>query len=155
MTIPIYYATMTGNSRDLAERVTRKLKELGYDAEERDMALESAEKLAGQKVVLFIVSTWGDGEPPDDALEYVERLQSDEPLGLEGVIFSVCALGDTGYEIFCGCGKTIDERLEFHGATRLADRADCDVDFQEPFEKWLEAVIAALASRDAQFTVNL
>jgi sulfite reductase (NADPH) flavoprotein alpha-component len=147
MTIPIYFATVTGNSRDLAERTARKLKALGFDAEERDLAFESADSLRQQQTVLFVISTWGDGEPPDDALDYVERLQSDEPLELAGVQFSVCALGDTGYEIFCGCGKTIDARLEFHGARRLVERVDCDIDFQEPYEAWLAAVVAAL---DAQ-----
>jgi sulfite reductase (NADPH) flavoprotein alpha-component len=147
MTIPIYYATMTGNSRDLAERAERKLKSLGFDAEARDLVSESADSLRDQQAALFIVSTWGDGEPPDDAIDYVARLQSDEPLGLDGLHFSVCALGDTGYEIFCGCGKTIDERLEYHGATRFAERADCDVDFLDLFETWLGAVIAALDAK--------
>lgn len=144
MTIPIYFASMTGNSRDLAERTARKLKALGFEAEERDLANESAESLRGHSTVLFVISTWGDGEPPDDAVSYVERLQGDEPLGLEGMRFSVCALGDTGYEHFCGCGKTVDARLEHHGATRLAERADCDIDFEEPYDAWLTSVIAAL-----------
>jgi sulfite reductase (NADPH) flavoprotein alpha-component len=144
MTIPIYFATMTGNSRDLAERTARKLAALGFDAEERDLAHESAESLRDQQTILFVISTWGDGEPPDDAVSFVERLQSDEPLGLEGVRFSVCALGDTGYEHFCGCGRVIDARLEHHGARRLAERADCDIDFEEPYDAWLNAVVAAL-----------
>lgn len=144
MTIPIYFATMTGNCRDLAERTARRLKALGFDAEEHDLAIESAESLRDHGIALFIVSTWGDGEPPDDAVSYVERLQSDEPLGLEGVRFSVCALGDTGYEHFCGCGRTLDARLEFHGASRLAERADCDIDFEDPYAAWLDAVVAGL-----------
>ncbi len=147
MNIPIYFATVTGNSRDLAERAERKLKALGFDAEARDLATESAESLRGQATALFIASTWGDGEPPDDAIDYVARLQSDEPLDLAGLQYSVCALGDTGYEIFCGCGKTIDERLERHGATRLAPRVDCDVDFLDLFETWIEAVKHALDAR--------
>ena len=149
MTIPIYFATVTGNSRDLAERAERRLKALGFEVEARDLATESADSLRGQRTALFIVSTWGDGEPPDDAVDYVARLQSDEPLGLGGLQFSVCALGDTGYEIFCGCGKTIDARLEHHGAARLVDRADCDIDFIEPFEAWLGAVEQALAAHTA------
>jgi sulfite reductase (NADPH) flavoprotein alpha-component len=149
MTIPIYFATMSGNSRDLAERTARKLKALGFDAEERDLIHESADALRNHATVLFVISTWGDGEPPDDAVSYVERLQSDEPLGLEGVQFSVCALGDTGYEHFCGCGRTIDVRLEHHGARRLAERVDCDIDFEENYDGWLNSVVAALDSRRA------
>ena len=147
MTIPIYFATVTGNSRELAERTERTLKALGFDAEARDLAGESAESLREQQAALFIISTWGDGEPPDDAIDYVARLQSDEPLGLENLQFSVCALGDTGYEIFCGCGKIVDARLQHHGANRLADRVDCDVDYLDLYEAWISAVISAL---DAQ-----
>jgi sulfite reductase (NADPH) flavoprotein alpha-component len=157
MTIPIYFATVTGNSRDLAERAERRLKALGFEAEARDLVSESAESLREGRIALFIVSTWGDGEPPDDAIDYVARLQSDEPLGLGNLQYSVCALGDSGYEIFCGCGKIIDARLEHHGATRLVPRADCDVDFEELFATWFEAVTHAISTGAPapQFTANL
>ncbi len=149
MNIPIYYATMTGNSRDLAERAVRLLRAQGHEAAARDLFHEKPESLRDEGVALFIVSTWGDGEPPDDAVDYVARLERDEPLGLDGLEYSVCGLGDTGYEIFCGCGKTIDARLEAHGARRLAPRADCDVDFDEIFDTWIDAVLYALSSRVA------
>lgn len=149
MSIPIYFATMTGNSRDLAERAARRLNALGFDAEVRDLLHESAEALRDQSTAFFVISTWGDGDPPDDAVDYLARLESDEPLGLERLEFSVCALGDSGYEIFCGCGKVLDVRLEVHGATRLVPRADCDIDFEDTFDSWLNAVVHALESRRA------
>lgn len=149
MSIPIYYATMTGNSRDLAERTERRLASAGITAEAKDIFHENPETLRHESVALFIVSTWGDGEPPDDAVDYVARLEKSDPLDLEKLEYSVCALGDTGYEIFCGCGKVIDARLEAHGATRLAPRADCDVDFEDMFDSWLNAVVHALESRRA------
>ena len=146
-TIPILYATMTGNSRDLAERAVKKLKSLGFEAEAVDMVSAEPADLEGKPYAFFVISTWGDGEPPDDAVAYVERLQGEDALPLSGVAFSVCALGDTNYDIFCGCGKTIDAQMEKHGATRLAPRADCDVDFDEPFEAWLTSVVEALEAR--------
>jgi sulfite reductase alpha subunit-like flavoprotein len=149
MSIPIYYATMTGNSRDLAERTERRLNAMGIEASAKDMFHEKPESLAGEKVALFIISTWGDGEPPDDAVDYVARLEQSAPLGLEGLEYSVCGLGDTGYEIFCGCGKTIDARLEAHGAQPLVPRVDCDVDFEDMFGSWLDAVVHALEARRA------
>lgn len=145
--IPILFATMTGNSRDLAERAAKKLSAAGFSAEAVDMLGARPEELAGNSCALFIASTWGEGEPPDDAVPYVERLQMDESLGLQGLEFSVCALGDTSYEIFCGCGKIIDERLEFHGGARLAPRVDCDIDYDEAFEGWLATVLSALEAK--------
>lgn len=150
-TIPILYGTMTGNSRDLSERAAKKLKAAGFAAEAIDMAKAKPEDLAGLPLAFFVISTWGDGEPPDDAVPYVERLQHDSPLNLQGLEFSVCALGDESYDIFCGCGKTIDERLEAHGGTRLAPRVDCDVDYDDAFDGWLASVLEVLNSRQ---TVN-
>ena len=60
----------------------------------------------------------------------------EKEVSLEGVEFSVCALGDTSYDQFCETGKQIDARLEKLGAKRIADRVDCDVDFEESFEQW-------------------
>ncbi len=147
MSIPILYGTMTGNSRDLAERAVKKLKTVGYVSESIDMAKAKPEDLEGKTHALFIISTWGDGEPPDDAVPYVERLQHDSPIALNGLEFSVCALGDESYDIFCGCGRIVDERLEAHGGVRLAPRAECDVDYDDPFEAWLTSVVDALAAK--------
>jgi sulfite reductase (NADPH) flavoprotein alpha-component len=147
MTIPIYFATMTGNCRDLAHRAARRLADAGFPAEAVDLVDHTPESLRGRALALFIVSTWGDGEPPDDAVDYVERLRSAEPLGLEGLQFSVCALGDESYDIFCACGRTIDARLEAHGAKRIVPRVDCDVDFDDLFETWLGAVRHALEAK--------
>jgi sulfite reductase (NADPH) flavoprotein alpha-component len=147
--IPILYGTMTGNSRDLSERAAKRLKAAGFDAQSIDMAKTRPEELEGRSLALFIISTWGDGEPPDDAVPYVDRLQHDSPLSLQGLEFSVCALGDESYDIFCGCGKIVDERLEAHGGVRLAPRAECDIDYDEPFEAWLDSVMEVLSSRQS------
>jgi len=146
-TIPFLYGTMTGNSRDLAERGVKRLKAAGFAAEALDMAKAKPEDLEGRSHALFVISTWGDGEPPDDAVPYVERLQHDNPLPLQGVEFSVCALGDESYDIFCGCGIIVDQRLEAHGGVRLAPRVDCDVDYDDAFDAWLTTVVEALAAR--------
>jgi len=145
--IPVLFGTMTGNARDLAESTAKELTKAGYPAVAKDMADAKPEDLAGQPVALFICSTWGEGEPPDDAVPYIERLQAEDPLNLEGLQYSVCSLGDTSYDIFCGCGKTIDERLTAHGATAFAARVDCDVDYYDPHAEWLRSVLEALGQR--------
>ena len=56
--------------------------------------------------------------------------------------YSVLALGDTDYELFCEAGKRFDEAFENQGATRVLDRVDCDVDFEDPSKLWIENVVS-------------
>jgi sulfite reductase (NADPH) flavoprotein alpha-component len=104
--------------------------------------------LAKASNLLVIVSTWGDGEPPETAVSFYKEFMAAD-LSLAGVKFSVCALGDTSYEKFCQIGKDIDARLESLGASRAAVRQDCDVDYEESFAAWLEASLTALAPASA------
>ena len=147
--IPVLFGTMTGNARDLAESTAKELTKAGFEAVAKDMAEAKPEDLAGASVALFICSTWGEGEPPDDAVPYVERLQAEDALNLQGLGYSVCALGDTSYDIFCGCGKIIDERLAAHGATALTPRVDCDVDYYDLHADWLRSILEVLGQRTA------
>ncbi|HVY12803.1 MAG TPA: sulfite reductase subunit alpha [Alphaproteobacteria bacterium] len=63
--------------------------------------------------------------------------------------YSVCALGDRNYTQFCQSGKDFDGFLEKRGATRALPRVDCDVDYEEVFAKWLDAVLGALGQTQA------
>lgn len=85
--------------------------------------------------LLIVVSTHGEGEPPDNAIPFHEFLNSKRAPKLDGLRYSVLALGDTSYEFFCQTGKDFDKRLQELGATALVPRVDCDVDFDEPV-KW-------------------
>jgi len=94
--------------------------------------------------LLLLVSTHGEGEPPDAAISFYEFLHSKRAPKLEGLEFSVLGLGDTSYEFFCQTGKDFDQRLEELGGKRIVDRADCDVDFDEAAAEWMNQVLAAL-----------
>ena len=76
----------------------------------------------------MVISTYGDGEPPDDAAPFWEAVVQGNGLDLSGVKFSVLALGNTTYDHFCKCGRDFDAALERHGGTRIYPRVDCDVD---------------------------
>jgi sulfite reductase (NADPH) flavoprotein alpha-component len=82
----------------------------------------------------IIVSTWRDGEPPESIESFYQTLMKDR-VDLSGVQYGVCALGDTGYDKFCQTGKEFDSRLEVLGTTRMVDRMDCDVDFEDALKK--------------------
>lgn len=94
--------------------------------------------------VLMVVSTYGDGEPPDDAAPFWEEVVRGHGVDLRGLRFSVLALGDATFDRFCGCGRDFDAALERQGATRLYPRVDCDVDYDEQAQQWFDGVLAKL-----------
>jgi len=142
-TLTILYATETGNAEDLAEQVRDKAREQGFETRLENVADYDVGGLPGEKRVVLIASTWGDGDPPDEAVDFGEAVIDGE-LDLSGLEFAVCALGDTSYEDFCGFGKRLDEAFEKHGGRRIVERVDLDVDFEEGFEAWRDQLFAKL-----------
>lgn len=132
----ILYGTETGNAEDLAEQTLNRAQESGIEARMENVFNFPAEKLKEEQRVAIIISTWGEGDPPDEATDFCEALYNDEVNGLDGLEYTICALGDTGYDDFCGCGRKVDEALSRNGAKAILTRKDCDVDFEEPFEEW-------------------
>jgi sulfite reductase (NADPH) flavoprotein alpha-component len=142
--IAILYATMTGNARECAERTAALLGKAGLPARLHDLAQYDPRGLLEETTVLLPISTWGEGEPPDDGVDFVDYVKSLGPLSLSKLRFAVFALGDTSYDNFCQCGRDLDRMLEERGASRLVDRIDNDVDFEDGLSKWHDALVAAL-----------
>ncbi|GAA5494225.1 sulfite reductase [NADPH] flavoprotein alpha-component [Rubritalea halochordaticola] len=147
--VTILIGSQTGNSESLGKKLSKAMAKLNFNPEVIDMASYEKEKLPSEQNVLIITSTYGDGEPPDNAADLHEWILSDAAPSLEGVNFSVLALGDTEYPDFCKCGIEFDTRFEQLGATRIYDRVDCDVDFDEPFALWRDGVMDALGGSQA------
>lgn len=142
--LTVLYGTESGNSEELADRAMKDAKKKGFKAVMKNMADLSPADLAKEENLLVIVSTWGDGEAPETAVSFHKAFM-EEDVKLDGVKFSVCALGDTSYEKFCEIGKQFDARLETLGAKRIADRVDCDVDYEDTYASWFASAISALA----------
>jgi sulfite reductase (NADPH) flavoprotein alpha-component len=143
--LTIVYATESGNSERLASDMAKLARKMNLKPTLIDMAdLEMAD-LAKAKRLVFIAATWGEGDPPGRAVRAYGELMGEAAPRLEGVQFGVLALGDTAYADFCGIGKKIDARLEELGGKRIADRVDCDLDFEEPAGKWIDSALKALA----------
>jgi uncharacterized iron-regulated membrane protein/flavodoxin len=140
----ILYGTVTGNAESLAHRLAAALRQASIPVQVRDMAHCQPNMITLADCVLFVTSTYGDGEPPDDAAPFWEAVVHGSRLDLHGVKFSVLALGNTTYDHFCKCGRELDSALERHGATRLYPRVDCDVDFEVPARFWMDGVLAIL-----------
>ena len=133
--ITVLYGTESGNCEMLAEKVSKAAKKKGHKAKLTNMSEISAKDLAGIDTLFVIISTWGDGEPPETADTFYNELMKGG-IDLKGVDFSVCALGDTSYDKYCQTGIDIDNQLEKLGGNRIADRVDCDVDFDDAFASW-------------------
>ena len=143
--LTILFGSQTGTAEGLARRLTRESGKHGFAATLHDLAKYPATQLASARQLLVVTSTYGDGEPPDNAKAFWEFLSGDSAPNLAEVRFSVCALGDTNYPKFCGFGKAVDERLEQLGAQRVSPRTDCDLDYEEPFARWMTGALGAMS----------
>ncbi len=143
--INIVYATESGNSERLANDMAKLARKQGLKPSLIDMADLDVSTLGKVKRLVVIAATWGEGEPPARAARAYAELMGDAAPKLDGVEFAVLALGDTAYADFCGVGKAIDARLAFLGGKRVADRVDCDLDFQKPAAAWIEGALKVLA----------
>ncbi|MGD2198843.1 assimilatory sulfite reductase (NADPH) flavoprotein subunit [Lysinibacillus fusiformis] len=139
-TITILYGSQTGNSQGLAEKYASLLKAQNIDVTVSSLGKFKASNLKKITNLLLIVSTHGEGDPPDQAIQFYEFLHSKRAPKLEHLQYSVLALGDSSYEFFCKTGKDLDEQFAKLGATRLVPRTDCDVDYDDAAAQWFSAV---------------
>ncbi|AVX09090.1 MULTISPECIES: assimilatory sulfite reductase (NADPH) flavoprotein subunit [Priestia] len=143
--VTILYGSQTGNAQGLAENTGKTLEAKGFNVTVSSMNDFKPNNLKKLENLLIVVSTHGEGEPPDNALSFHEFLHGRRAPKLENFRFSVLSLGDSSYEFFCQTGKEFDVRLAELGGERLYPRVDCDLDFEEPANKWLKGVIDGLS----------
>ena len=146
----ILFGSQSGNAEALAAKFAKQASAYGLEADIADMDGFDLSSLSGKKRVLILCSTWGEGEQPDNAEELWIKASSASPGLLDGVNFSVLALGDTSYELFCESGKEWDKKFEELGATRLVDRVDCDVDYDQISQDWADNALASMAAVDGE-----
>lgn len=143
-TVTLLYGSQTGNSQGLAEKFAAALKANDIEVTVTSLAKFKPNNLKKITNLLLVVSTHGEGEPPDQAIQFYEFLHSKRAPKLEHLHFSVLALGDSSYEFFCKTGQDFDAQFEKLGAKRIVPRRDCDVDYDEPAAEWFTAVQQAL-----------
>lgn len=151
--VTVLFGSHTGNSERLARRIVDRLTQSGIRHTLLDMIECRKVTLQEANNLLVVVSTHGNGDPPERALPLVELLNSRKAPRLDHLKFAVLALGDSSYEKFCETGRQFDARLEALGAARLQARADCDVDFDAAANEWIESVVKTLQP-DARIPVE-
>ena len=144
----IIFGTETGNAEALADDAKNFAGEYGLDAKIMDMDDVSVDDLSNSKRLLICCSTWGEGDQPTNAEDLYEDTCESDAGCRENVHFAVLALGDTAYEFFCESGKQWDTVIEEKGGTRVNDRIDCDVDYDDDdeCENWIKATLEKLGN---------
>lgn len=146
--ILITYGTETGNSELLSLDTSNVAKDHNFETTVMGMDEIELEDLKSCENLIIVCSTWGDGEQPDNAIELFEAVESSNDDDLKNVNFAVLALGDTAFDLFCEAGIQWDETLEKKGAKRINDRIDCDVDYEDDAEEWIEETITKFSNID-------
>lgn len=143
-TITILYGSQTGNGRSVATELAEKAQAQGYAVNLVSMADYKVRQLKQETLLLAVVSTHGEGEAPDDAIELHKFLASKRAPRLEHLNYSVLALGDSSYEFFCQTGKDFEQRLSALGARSIVPLAECDVDYEAAASTWQQQVLEAI-----------
>ena len=138
--LTILYGSQTGNAKGVAAEYKAKLDALNLPSKLVSMADYKHKQLKTESHVAIVVSTHGEGEAPDDAVELHSFLGGKKAPKLNDLKFAVLGLGDTSYEFFCQTAKDFDKRLQDLGATRILDRVDCDVDYDAATTAWYDSL---------------
>ena len=146
--ITIAYGTETGNSKKLATEFAAKAKRQGIHAKVQSLDQYRLNDLTKEEYFLAVISTHGDGEPPAAAKKFYDHVHQNG-FKLDKLKYSVLALGDTSYPLFCKAGEDVDEQLNKLGGWRIAPLQKCDIDFDTDANEWFSNVFRSLTDEHA------
>ncbi|HEY1170893.1 MAG TPA: sulfite reductase subunit alpha [Verrucomicrobiae bacterium] len=142
----IGFGSQTGSAEGLAKKLGKEAEKRGFLPKVAELNKISPADLAKESNFVIITSTWGDGDAPDNAMNFWTAISAETAPKLENLSYAVLGLGDKNYSDFCGAGKKFDERLAGLGAKRLVARGECDVDYEASAKAWTETVWQLLES---------
>ncbi|MGI9297950.1 MAG: diflavin oxidoreductase [Gammaproteobacteria bacterium] len=141
----VLYGSQTGNGKILAEQAAAAIRQRGLAAAVISMGDYKTARLKKERFLFVVVSTHGEGDPPDSAAEFFDFLRGTRAPKLPELSYSVLALGDSSYDHFCRAGRDLDARLRALGASPLAELTECDLDFERGAARWRDAAVESLA----------
>ena len=141
--LTIVYGSQTGNARRLAEQLKSQVESAGLPTRLLRADAYPTRELAAERHLAIVISTQGEGEPPDDSRGLVEFLAGKRAPKLPQLKFAVLGLGDSSYPQFCAIGRQLDERLAALGGSRFAPVGEADVDIETVAKPWLADVSEA------------
>ena len=148
----VLYASESGNAEKIAETLHSRLSGSGIDAQLASVADFKTKELKQQQIILMVASTHGEGEPPDDAIDFHEFVLGKRAPKLAGVKYAVLSLGDSSYEFFCQTGKDFDRAFNKLGAESLLERVDCDLDYESQVNEWTQNLVAKISELQGSTT---
>ena len=140
----IIFGTETGNAEDVAVDIGNMASKHGLTGIVKDMEDVSLEDLSSSKRLIVSISTWGEGEQPDNAQLLYDEVECSDIESMRGVNYAVLALGDTAFELFCESGKEWDRVLEEKGGTSVNRRIACDTDYYDYVDEWIETTLGMM-----------
>ena len=143
--ITIAYGTESGNSKKLAADFAARAKKKGVQAKLVGLEQYRLNDLSKEEYFLTVISTQGDGEPPAAAKKFYDHIHRAE-VKLERMKYSVLALGDTAYPLFCKAGEDVDQQLQKMGGQRILPVQKCDTDYEGEAGSWFDRILQQLAA---------
>jgi sulfite reductase (NADPH) flavoprotein alpha-component len=144
----VVHASQTGSAEDLAKRSADLLATGGLAARAVCISQLDRDRLAAGTRILFVASTYGEGDAPDTAAPFAGRLMA-AGIDLAHLHYAVLALGDKNYANYCGFGRALDAWLAQQGATRLFERIDVDRGDAQALAEWQHHVGRLAGTLDA------
>lgn len=144
----VAYASQTGNAEELATQTAHSLRLAGVAVRVCELAELTAQDLQQAERALFLVSTYGEGDAPDNAAAFIGRLMKGE-LALPQLHYGVLALGDRSYSHFCGFGHALDAWLAGQGAASLFERIEVDRSASAAIAAWFQQLSHLAGTSDA------
>lgn len=141
----IVYASLTGNTEEIADIVAEALEDLDLDVEINECTDVDAEEFEDADICIVATYTYGDGDLPDEIVDFYDDLKE---LDLSGKIFGVVGSGDVFYEdLFCKSVDDFEDAFLTTGATKGADCVKIDMEAEEEDIQKLEAFAKTIASK--------
>ncbi|MEX0981963.1 MAG: flavodoxin domain-containing protein [Bacteroidales bacterium] len=134
----ILYGSKSGNAKKVAQLAQKYLMKNGHKTSFVNIKKYSPENLQRVQHLLVIISTHGEGDPPPAAKGFFKEVLSNNMSSLAHLKYSVCALGDSSYRLYCEAGRKMDNRLKELNAKPFYPRTECDVDFSASAVKWIK-----------------
>ena len=145
--LTILFGTESGNAEALAAQARKAAPNWDLRRKWSIWRISRSAQAAATENLLIVASTWGEGDPPQRAVDFFDKLMTDDAPRFDKTRFAVLALGDRAYAQFCEIGRKIDERLAALGGARIAERIECDLDFETPATGWIDSDPAASERR--------
>ena len=140
----IIYASMTGNTEEIADIVGQKLEELGHDVEVDECTTVDASDFEDADLAIVATYTYGDGDLPDEIVDLYQDLAD---LDLSGKIYGVVGSGDTFYDYFCKAVDDFEEQFAQTGAEKGAESVKVDLAAEDEDIEKLEAFAETLSAK--------